>query len=126
MKPTLGEFELELLGYIADFGPMSAREAFDGFGVPRGVARTTILKTMDRLLAKNFLIRAEKDGLWIYQSAHSKAEIENDAIGRFVATTLSGNIEPLMLYLDGSAKLNSEDIALLRNLVDRLEAEDKK
>lgn len=125
MKPTLGEFEQELLGYIADNGPMSAREAIDGFGVPRGVARTTILKTMDRLLAKNFLARIEKDGIWIYRSIHTKAEIENDAIGRFVETTLAGNIEPLMAYLDGSAKLTAEDVALLRNLVDRLESEDQ-
>lgn len=126
MRPTLGDFELDLLGYIADHGPMSARAAFDGFGVPRGIARTTVLKTIDRLIQKEYLTRQEEGGTWTYKSLHSRAELQQFAVERFVNNTLSGNIEPFMLYLDGGATINEDDLSKLRLLVDKLEKEKKK
>lgn len=126
MRPTLGDFELDLLGYIADHGPMSARTAFDEVGVPKQVARTTVLKTIDRLMAKGYLIRTEVNGTWEYRSIHSRAALEQFAVERFVSNTLSGNIEPFMLYLDGNKSVTSEDIEKLRQLLEKLEKGDRK
>lgn len=121
MRPTLGDFELDLLGYIADHGPMAARAAYDAVGVPKGIARTSVLKTMDRLLQKGYLAREEVGTTWEYRSVHTRRELEQFAVERFVNTTLSGNIEPFMLYLDGNAKVSESDIDKLRKLLEKLE-----
>lgn len=53
MKPSLGNQEIELLKYISDHSePIPVRDILEQFGEPRGLARTTVLTMLDRLLKK--------------------------------------------------------------------------
>ena len=44
--PSLGDQELELLQFITEHSPMTVREAYEGYGKDKGLARTTILTTV--------------------------------------------------------------------------------
>ena len=45
-EKTLGELELELLRWIAQRGPTTVGEALEGYGVPHGLARSTVVTVM--------------------------------------------------------------------------------
>ena len=59
--PTLGDQELEVLRFVAEQCPISVGEVARQFGVPRGLARTTILTVMERLRKKGFLTRSKNE-----------------------------------------------------------------
>ena len=46
---TIGDQELALLRYVAEEGPVTVGQAAEGFGAPRGLARSTVLTVMERL-----------------------------------------------------------------------------
>jgi predicted transcriptional regulator len=59
-KPSLGDQELEVLRFVAEHAPISVGEVAQQFGVPRGLARTTILTVMERLRRKGYLARSKE------------------------------------------------------------------
>lgn len=120
-KLKIGESERELLVFFARGDGRTVREAVEGVGRERGWARTTILKTVDRLLAKGLLIRDEVDGVFVYRSKHSEAEIQAKLIAQLIDGPLNGSIRPLMSFLDGVDEVSQADIEELRSLIRRLE-----
>ena len=54
--PTLGELELQVLRLVWQEQPCTERQISDRLQQERAVARTTVLKTMQRLEAKGLLV----------------------------------------------------------------------
>ena len=57
--PNLGDFELHVLQLVWEHEPCMERQISDLVRKQRPVARTTVLKTMQRLEAKGLLVREE-------------------------------------------------------------------
>ena len=123
MKPTLlGEQELEVLRFVADNAPVTVREAVEGFGEPRGLARTTVLTMMERLRKKGFLTRRRTSGAFEYTPAIAKTELMQNLVQDFVEKTLGGSLTPFVAYLTDTKSLSEEEVAELRKLVQAMES----
>ncbi|MGH9160832.1 MAG: BlaI/MecI/CopY family transcriptional regulator [Vicinamibacteraceae bacterium] len=85
---SIGDQELALLTYIAERGGATVGEVAEGFGAPRGLARSTVLTMMERLRLKKRLVRRRYRGVFRYASPASPGDVLRDVVGSFVEGTL--------------------------------------
>ncbi len=118
MIPSLGELELQVLRLVWREQPCSERRVTELVQADRPVARTTVLKTMQRLEEKGLLIREAGPGRG---PIHYRASVEERSvmpalIRRFVERVLGGSDAPLAAYLadSGSERLSAKDLEALR------------
>jgi predicted transcriptional regulator len=118
MNPSLGNQEIELLKFISDHPePIAVRKIIDGFGEPRGLARTTILTMLERLRKKGFVTREILDGVYHYTSKTSKNILLQNMVKEFVEKTLGGSISPFVNYLTQKVHLTENELAEFRRLI---------
>lgn len=117
---TIGDQELTLLKHLAETGPASVGQVAEGFGTPRGLARSTVLTMMERLRLKGHLEREQVDGVYRYRAASSPGELLRGAVESFVEKTLSGSVSPFVSYLTEKSEVSDDELAELEQLVDRL------
>jgi predicted transcriptional regulator len=120
---TIGDQELALLRYVAEQGEVSVGQVAEGFGAPRGLARSTVLTMMERLRRKGRLDRKQVDGIYQYFSPVPSGEVMRGAVRSFVERTLSGSVSPFVAYLTETAEVSDAELAELEELVARLKAQ---
>ena len=118
--PSLGELELRVLRLIWQEQPCTERQITDLIQQEHSVARTTVLKTMQRLEAKGLLLRVPGEGPVRFRAALEKEQVVPSLVGRFVQAVLGGSAEPLVAYLAGSEKLSAKDLEALRSIARKL------
>ena len=118
----LGEKESALLAWVARHAPSSAAEIVAGWGAQQNVARTTVTTMLERLRAKGYLKRDKIDGTYAYAPLDAHETQLRGVVGRFVEKTLGGSLAPFVAYLN-EADLSEADIAQLRAIVGRLDAD---
>src|SRR5580704_13042369 len=106
--PTLGELEIGVLQLVWREQPCTERHIWDLVCQHRYVARTTVLKTMQRLEAKGVLVRVEGKGPVQYRAAIEPDRLLPELIGRFVEQTLGGSYGPLATFLADNGKLSAK------------------
>jgi predicted transcriptional regulator len=119
---TIGDQELALLRHVAEAGPVSVGEVVEGFGAPRGLARSTVLTMMERLRQKGYLAREAVAGVYHYKADSSPGELLQGAVRTFVEKTLAGSVSPFVSYLTERSEVSDEELAELEQLVDRLKS----
>ncbi len=112
--PSLGEFEIRVLRLVWQHQPCTEREISDLIKKQRPLARTTVLKTMQRLVAKGLLVRQHGQRPVRFCAAMDEKHLLPTLIRRFVEGALGGSPGPLVAYLADSKKLSPEDIEALR------------
>jgi predicted transcriptional regulator len=112
--------ELECLLYVAQNGPLAASAVWEGFGAPRGLARTTVLTVLERLRGKGHLGRRRHDGVYMYRALEEHRATMHRSVGQFVERALGGSISPFAAYLTDRTDLSEEELADLRRAVDAL------
>ena len=118
---TIGDQELALLRFVGERGRATVGEAAEGFGGPRGLARSTVLTMMERLRKKGHLSRRRVQGVFRYTTSAGPQDLLKDAVGTFVARTLGGSVSPFVAYLGDEAEVTPEQLAELEQLVARLQ-----
>jgi predicted transcriptional regulator len=118
---SIGDQELALLRFVSDRGQATVAEAVDGFGQPRGLARSTVLTMMDRLRRKGHLSRRQVGNSFSYAPRTPHATAVRQAIASFVDRTLGGSISPFVSYLAEREKLSDEEVAELESLLTSLQ-----
>lgn len=118
---SLGDQELELLRYLSEVGGSTVGEAAEGYGVPRGLSRSTVVTVMERLRKKGFLVRDRGEGTFTYRCSVDKDEIEGGLIQRFIDKTLAGSLLPFAAYFSRSERLSAEERTELEALISKLE-----
>lgn len=119
---SIGDQELSLLRYVAEEGAVSVGQVAEGFGTPRGLARSTVLTMMERLRQKGHLDREQADGVYRYSSPVPPGEVLRGAVRSFVERTLSGSVSPFVAYLTETAEVSDTELAELEELVARLKS----
>ena len=119
---SIGDQELALLRHVAQQGPVTVGQVVDGFGAPRGLARSTVLTMMERLRQKGHLDRRQAEGIFQYFSPVPTGEVLRGAVRSFVEKTLSGSVSPFVAYLTESAEVSEADLAELEQLVAKLKS----
>jgi predicted transcriptional regulator len=120
--PTLGELETRVLQLVWEYQPCTERQIWDEVQRERTVARTTVLKTVQRLEAKKLLIRQSGDGPILWRSTIERSRAVPEFVRRFVDGVLGGSAEPLVAYLAGQKQLSAKDIAALQKIADKLDS----
>lgn len=120
MNTRIANSELDLLLFLADRGPLPTGALHREYGQPRGIGRTSILKTLERLSAKGLALREDVGNLWHYRSARTRSELEQERVRDFVQSSFGGDARPLLQFLSGGAQLDPDDVEELQALVDRL------
>jgi predicted transcriptional regulator len=118
--PTLGDFEIAILQRVWQEQPCTERRIWDLVREERDVARTTVLKTMQRLEAKGLLVRVAGANPVEYRAAVEERRLMPKLVERFVAHTLGGSSAPLVAYLADQSKLSAKDLAALRTIARKL------
>jgi predicted transcriptional regulator len=122
---SIGDQELALLRYVAEREAISVGQAVEGFGVPRRLARSTVLTMMERLRHKGHLERRQVDGVFQYSAAAQPRELLRGAVQSFVEKTLAGSLSPFVAYLAEDAEVSEAELAELEELVARLKTKRK-
>ena len=118
---SIGDQELALLRYVGDQQQATVAQAVEGFGVPRGLARSTVLTMMERLRKKGHLTRRLVDGVYHYAPRIGHGATVRQAVRNFVDRTLDGSIAPFVAYLAERERLSDEELAELEALLARLQ-----
>jgi predicted transcriptional regulator len=121
--PTLGEMEIQVMRLIWQHQPCTERQISDLVRRDRDVARTTVLKTIQRLEAKRLLVRVPGEGPVRFRAAVEENRVLPQLIRRFVERILGGSPEPLVAYLAESHNLSAKDLESLRNIARKVQDE---
>ena len=81
---SIGDQELALLRFVSDAGRSTVAQAVEGFGQPRGLARSTVLTMMERLRKKGHLGRRRVDGVYHYAPRTAPGAALQHAVRTFV------------------------------------------
>lgn len=119
--PSLGELESRVLQLVWEHAPCTEREVWDAVQQERSAARTTVLKTIQRLEAKGLLVREQNDGPILWRASVDQRRTMGELVRRFVEGALGGSTEPLVAYLAGQKKLSPKDVAALKRIADKLD-----
>lgn len=115
-RPTSNQ-ELECLLHLAQHGPLTATALWEGFGAPRGLARTTVLTVLERLRRKGHVGRKREGGVYVYRALEGHVETMRRSVGQFVDRALGGSIAPFAAYLTERKSVSDEELAELNRAV---------
>lgn len=124
-RTTLGDLELDLLRFVASHGPTTTREAYDKYGEPNGLARSTIETVLSRLHKKGLLKRGDRDGAICYEPDEESQTVMSQLVEQFVQRTFGGSLVPLVTCFVSRNQLSASEIAALKELASKLEPEKK-
>ncbi len=119
--PSLGEYEIQVLRLVWQHQPCTERQISDLIQKDRGVARTTVLKTLQRLEAKGLLARVPGETPIRFRAVVDEKRMLPALIGRFVEAMLGGSPGPLVAYLADSQKLSDKDLKTLRAIAEKID-----
>jgi predicted transcriptional regulator len=125
-QKSIGDQELALLRFVSDAGRSTVAQAVEGFGQPRGLARSTVLTMMERLRKKGHLGRRRVDGVYHYAPRTAPGAAIQHAVRTFVDRTLGGSITPFVAYVAEREGLSDGEIEELESLLAKLQRERKK
>jgi BlaI family transcriptional regulator, penicillinase repressor len=118
---SLGEFEIQVLRLVWQNQPCTERQISDLVKQNREVARTTVLKTLQRLESKGLLVRAPGEQPVRFRAVVDEKRVLPALIGKFVNQMLDGSPGPLVAYLADSVKLSDKDLKTLRAIAQKIE-----
>lgn len=119
-EPT--KSELEILQVLWQFGPSTVRFVNDQLNEQkRAVQYTSTLKLMQIMAEKEMLIADKSSMKHIYSPAIEEKKTKGLLLDKFVDAMYNGSSSSLMLQLLGNKKTSKEEIAAIRNLLDKLE-----
>jgi BlaI family transcriptional regulator, penicillinase repressor len=122
--PSLGDLELQVLRLVWREQPCPERRVTELVQADRPVARTTVLKTIQRLEEKGLLVRESRPGRGPihYWATLEERRVLPVLIRRFVEQVLGGSNAPLAAYLadSGNERLSAKDMEALRAIARKI------
>jgi BlaI family transcriptional regulator, penicillinase repressor len=118
---SLGEVEVQILRLVWQNQPCTERQISDLVRQDRDVARTTVLKTLQRLEAKGLLARVPDQTPIRFRAVLDERRVLPSLIERFVKGVLGGSPGPLVAYLANSDRLSEKDIRALQAIAQKIE-----
>lgn len=121
MEPT--KAELEVLHVLWAHGPSSVRFVNDKLNEQREVNYTSTLKVMQIMADKGILKRDESQVKHSYYPAEEEQKTQQHMLDRFVDSVYQGSTEKLVMQVLGNKKTSKQDLANIREILNRLEKE---
>lgn len=122
-KPT--DAELTLLRVLWQTGPSTVRELWEHASRIQQTGYTTVLKTLQIMLAKGLVRRDETDRSHVYRAAVAQEETQRQLVGHLLERVFAGSARKLVMQALSVKKASSEELAEIRKLLDEMEEEGK-
>lgn len=118
-RPTDGE--LAILRVLWERGPSTVREVQQALGesVPPGY--TTVLKTMQIMLAKGIVERDDSSRSHIYRARLTQDKTQRQLVHDLLERAFGGSARKLVMQALAAKQASPEELAEIRNLLDRLD-----
>lgn len=122
-RPT--DAELEILQVLWKHGTATVRFVNDTLNATRKVGYTSTLKVMQIMHEKGFLDREEQGRSHLYRALIKEQAAQKLLLDRMVDTAFGGSAMKLVMQALGGEKTSREELAQIRDYLDRLEGGQK-
>ncbi len=120
-RPALSKGELEVARVLWELKKATVREVFEAFPPGREMDFTTVQTYLRRLESKGY-VKADLDGrVRIYSPRVRPATVIRETVGDLVDRLFAGETLPLMRHLIEDGRISAEELAELRDVIDRME-----
>jgi len=115
------EAELEILNVLWAAGPSTVRDVHTLSGKQTGY--TTVLKQMQVMAEKGLLARSERFRSHVYTARAAQEKTQRQLAGDLLHRAFGGSAKNLVLGALSSQKVSAEELAEIREMLDRFEKE---
>lgn len=124
--PKLASSEVPIMDVIWDHGPVAVRDVVGAVNRDRekAVTRNTVLKQIQRLEAKGWVVRVAGARPTAYRAAAGREIAERSMTAALRDTMFNGSPLALVRSLIGEGVLSSEEIRQLREMIEAAEIAD--
>ena len=119
ISPT--DSELQILTVMWENGPSTVREVYAEIGAKRGVGYTTVLKLMQIMLEKGWLLRDEASRSHVYRPAIPQEKVQRSLAKTLIDTAFGGSAKNLVVEALGAKRPTADELAELRDLIEQME-----
>jgi BlaI family penicillinase repressor len=118
-KPT--DAELAVLRVLWNRGRSTVREVWEQLSATQQTGYTTVLKTLQIMLAKGLVERDEADRSHVYRPAIGQEQTQRQLVGHLLDRVFSGSARKLVMQALSVKKASPAELAAIRELLDELE-----
>ena len=115
--------ELQILRVLWRLGPATVREVHDALGPRRGTGYTTVLKLLQIMHQKGLVTRDEAERSHIYRPRIGESVTQRRLLRDLADRAFGGSAASLVMQALSTEKASPEDLAEIRRLLDRKDAE---
>ena len=120
-RPALSKGELEVARVLWELKKATVREVFEAIPADRGLEFATVQTYLRRLESKGY-VKADLDGrVRVYSPRVRPATVIRETVGDLVDRLFAGETLPLMRHLIEDGRVSADELAELRDLIDRME-----
>lgn len=123
-RPT--DAELAILQVLWDGGPNTVRGVYRRLNETRETGYTTVLKLMQIMTDKGLVLRDTSVRPQVYRAATSQRRTQRQLVGHLLDRAFSGSPGNMVLQALSSKKASADERRQIRDLLDRLEADEEK
>lgn len=120
-RPALSRGELEVARVLWELGQASVRDVHQSFPPSRGIDFATVQTYLRRLETKGYVQSKSEGRAKIYRPKVKPRTVIRETIDDLVDRLFAGETLPLVRHLIEDRKIGEQEIAELRELLDRLE-----
>ena len=122
-RPALSKAELETARIVWSRGEATVRQVLEAMPPDRQVEYKTVQTFLRRLQAKGYLNIRREGKTILYRPRVRAAQVVRETVRDFLARLFDGQALPLVEHLISDRGLSPDEIAKLRAMLNRLEAE---
>jgi predicted transcriptional regulator len=118
-KPT--DAELAVLRVLWERGPSTVREVWEQLTATQQTGYTTVLKTLQIMLAKSLVERDEADRSHIYRPAVKQEQTQRELVGHLLERVFAGSARKLVIQALSVKRATPAELDEIRELLDKLQ-----
>lgn len=122
----LTELQLEIMRVLWERGEATAVEVREGLRPNRDLAPTTVSTLLSRLERKGVVAHRSEGRQYVYRAAVEEARVKRGLVSELseIADRLfAGDVAELLTHLLAASEVDAEDLARVREIIERREAE---
>jgi len=119
----LTELQLAIMRVIWAKGEATVQDIWEALHADRGLAQTTVATMLSRLERRGVVTRRAESRQFHYRAAVTEQEVQHSMVGELTERLFDGDITALMQHLLSGADMSPGDLAKIREMIERVEAD---
>ena len=124
-KPAISKGEMEVAGALWKLGPATVRQVFEALPESRAMDFATVQTYLRRLETKGYVNSKLEGRLRVYSARTQPRTVIRETVDDLVQRLFGGDSMPLVRHLIEERGIDEENLAELRDMIDRLDPEGK-